>query len=83
MSEINGEQLQMLQVGKAMKGGDIPKTRGWSIQNRMICYAVRKVHMEGIPISLIAVAEWLRKQGILEFVGGYPYLTECWEAAGE
>ena len=81
MSELKGEQLQMFQVGKALKGGDIPKTRGWSHKNRLICIAIRKVYVEGQLMSPNAVANQLQKKGMLQYVGGHSYLTKCWEAA--
>lgn len=82
MSEEQMSQ-EMFDVGRMMRRG-IPENQ-WtgSEQNQQIVQAIREVFEDGRPVDLVIVAEQLRKKGLLEAVGSYQYLTECWEVAGE
>lgn len=40
-----------------------------------------EIYDSGHPVDLVILAEKLKQQGMLEDVGGYPYLAELWDAA--
>lgn len=50
--------------------------------NRKIYEAITTLFVErGHPADLVTLAEYLKGQQLIEEIGGYPYLTELWEAA--
>lgn len=75
-------EIEKLEIGKSLRQNFVPGSQQGSQINFQIFEAMRRVYEQGKPVDLITLAEQLRQSGILEEVGSYSYLTECWEAAG-
>jgi replicative DNA helicase len=49
--------------------------------HQKIFQAIVEIYDTGRPVDLIILADKLKQQGLIEDVGGYPYLGDLWECA--